>query len=201
MLNITNGPSSALAAPALPAGCRRSSALCASDRATSTVILIPRSGRSLPAAGRDLSRLLGFTSAFLCALCVKSFAFLCAACLQKHQFLFDTNKPFAFILNFSTQRKQSTSFFLFDTNERSPIIAEKRSNCHSEGGFCPRNLLFPLHTYEKQIPLCVSRPPNGGGQEKARDSVRDDARSIFCLQMLQPSPGAKHQGRVVNEHI
>jgi hypothetical protein len=26
----------------------------------------------------------------------------------------------------------------------------------------------------KQIPLCVPRPPNCGGQEKARDSVRDD---------------------------
>ena len=29
---------------------------------------------------------------------------------------------------------------------------------------------------EKQIPLCVPRPPNCGGPEKARDSVRDDTR-------------------------
>src|SRR5271163_1705426 len=28
----------------------------------------------------------------------------------------------------------------------------------------------------KQIPLCVPRPPNCGGKEKARDSVRDDTR-------------------------
>jgi hypothetical protein len=27
---------------------------------------------------------------------------------------------------------------------------------------------------EKQIPHCVPRPPNCGGKEKARDSVRDD---------------------------
>jgi hypothetical protein len=37
--------------------------------------------------------------------------------LQNRQFLFDTNKSFSFTTNFSTQRKQSTSFFLFNTNE------------------------------------------------------------------------------------
>jgi hypothetical protein len=46
--------------------------------------------------------------------------------LQYRQFLFDTNKPFSFITNFSTHTKQSTSFFLFDTNERLRI-ADHRS--------------------------------------------------------------------------
>jgi len=32
------------------------------------------------------------------------------------------------------------------------------------------------HKRRKQIPLCVPRPPNCGGKEKARDSVRDDTR-------------------------
>ena len=30
---------------------------------------------------------------------------------------------------------------------------------------------------EKRIPLCVPRPPNCGGKEKARDRVRDDTVS------------------------
>jgi hypothetical protein len=41
--------------------------------------------------------------------------------LQNRQFLFDTNKPFSFNTKFSACRKQSTSFFLFDTNDRSQI--------------------------------------------------------------------------------
>jgi len=32
------------------------------------------------------------------------------------------------------------------------------------------------HPRRKQIPLCIPRPPNCGGKEKARDSVRDDSR-------------------------
>jgi hypothetical protein len=50
----------------------------------------------------------------------------CTGGLQYRQFLFDTNKPFSFITNFSTHTKQSTSFFLFDTNERLQI-ADHRS--------------------------------------------------------------------------
>jgi hypothetical protein len=42
----------------------------------------------------------------------------CAGRLQNRQFLFDTNKSFSFTANFSAHRKQSTSFFLFNTNER-----------------------------------------------------------------------------------
>jgi hypothetical protein len=45
----------------------------------------------------------------------------CAACLQNRQFLFDTNKSFSPNTNFSTYRKQSTSYFLFNTNQRSRI--------------------------------------------------------------------------------
>ena len=44
-----------------------------------------------------------------------------AARLQNHQFLFDTNERFSPNTNFATQTKQSTSFFLFDTNDRSLI--------------------------------------------------------------------------------
>jgi hypothetical protein len=42
----------------------------------------------------------------------------CAGRLQNRQFLFDTNKSFSFTTNFSPYRKQSTSFFLINTNER-----------------------------------------------------------------------------------
>jgi hypothetical protein len=88
------------------------------------------------------------TSAFLCVLCVKSFALLSAASPQNRQFLFNTNEP---LPNFATRTKQTTSpfpfaadklvfrtsnlairtkqitssqittFFLFNTNERSLI--------------------------------------------------------------------------------
>jgi hypothetical protein len=40
---------------------------------------------------------------------------------RQHRFLFDTNEPFSRILNFATNTKQSTSLFLFDTNEQSRI--------------------------------------------------------------------------------
>ncbi len=39
----------------------------------------------------------------------------------KRQFLFNTNEPLSRSRNFATLTKQSTSFFLFSTNERSPI--------------------------------------------------------------------------------
>jgi hypothetical protein len=38
---------------------------------------------------------------------------------------------------------------------------------------------------EKQIPLCIPRPPNCGGKENARDSVRDDTFVSFS-QALKP---------------
>jgi hypothetical protein len=50
----------------------------------------------------------------------------CAGRHQNRQFLFDTNKSFSFTTNFSTYRKQSTSFFQFNTNERSRIT-DRRS--------------------------------------------------------------------------
>jgi len=124
--NITVGRSSALS-PALPVVGRRSSAFCASDHATSIVILSPaplfHAGRRispaflsavcLPQAG--LSPSFSVLSAFLCVLCVKSFAFLYAPCPQNHQFLFNTNEP---LPNFATHTKQTTSFFLFDAGKR-----------------------------------------------------------------------------------
>jgi len=79
----------------------RSSALRASDHAPSIVILRPA---LLFHAGRRISP-----------------AFFGTLDPPKPQFLFDTNKPFAFTTNFSARRKQSTSFFLFDTNEPSQI--------------------------------------------------------------------------------
>jgi len=33
-------------------------------------------------------------------------------------------------------------------------------------------------SYEKQIPLCVPRPPECDGKEKARDCVRDDTACL-----------------------
>jgi hypothetical protein len=48
-----------------------------------------------------------------------------AACLQKRQFLFSTNEAFSRGSNFATATKQSTSFFLFSTNERSPIATHQ----------------------------------------------------------------------------
>jgi hypothetical protein len=37
---------------------------------------------------------------------------------------------------------------------------------------------------KKQFPLGVARPPQCGGKEKARDSVRDDAWS--CISSIGP---------------
>jgi hypothetical protein len=39
-----------------------------------------------------------------------------------------------------------------------------------------REYFLPVHTREKQIPLCVPRSPNCGGKENARDSVRDNTQ-------------------------
>jgi hypothetical protein len=48
-----------------------------------------------------------------------------AACLQKRQFLFNTNEAISRSLNFVTTTKQSALFFLFNTNERSPITTHQ----------------------------------------------------------------------------
>src|SRR5271156_1151684 len=45
--------------------------------------------------------------------------------LLKLQFLFSTNGPFPVSSNFATHTKQSTSFFLFSTNERPPITTHQ----------------------------------------------------------------------------
>ena len=97
----------------------RSSAHCAADDAASIVILPALSDCSqgtpapllptLPAAA-GISPSFSVTSAFLCALCVKSVAFRSTACPQNRQFLFNTNEP---LPNFATRTKQTTSPFPF----------------------------------------------------------------------------------------
>jgi hypothetical protein len=54
---------------------------------------------------------------------------------------------------------------------------------------------------EKQIPLCVPRPPKCGGKEKARDSVRDGTRwkllvtlAAVCVADTQPRSGSAASG-------
>ena len=66
-------------------------------------------------AAAGISPSFSVPSAFLCVLCVKSFAFRSAACPQNRQFLFNTNEP---IPNFATRTKQTTSFFPFAADER-----------------------------------------------------------------------------------
>ncbi len=112
---MTPSRSSALS-PALPAG-----RPCASADATRIVILLalsefcagspaplPHAGRSLPAAQAGISP-----------------AFFGALDPSNPQFLFDTNKPFPFTTYFSARSKQSTYFFLFNTNDRSQITAHR----------------------------------------------------------------------------
>jgi hypothetical protein len=98
----------------------RSSALCASHDATGVVIL---SALSDFCEGR-LAPLLLAGPAYLPQAEISP-AFLCAARLAKPEFLFDTNKPFPSTTNSSTRRKQSTSIFLFDTNERLQITSHQ----------------------------------------------------------------------------
>ena len=50
---------------------------------------------------------------------------LCTARLQNRQFLCRTNEPFSRSANFATHTQQSTSFFLFNTNERSLITTDQ----------------------------------------------------------------------------
>ena len=91
--------------------------------------------------------------------------------LQKRQFLFDTNKPFGSTTNFSTHTKQSTSFFLFDTNESSPVTThrsqitthESRKNAGTLGPKLPCRLtLRPrLRTMRRmQRKRCPGAPAN-----------------------------------------
>jgi hypothetical protein len=106
----------------------------ASDDAARIVILAaPRDsceGRpapllpALPAAAR-IAPSFSVPSAFLRVLCVKSFALLSAARPQNRQFLFRTNGPFSRSENFATHTKHSTSYFQFDTNERSRITTQQ----------------------------------------------------------------------------
>jgi hypothetical protein len=112
MSNTTSGRSSALS-PALPA-----SRSCASDHATSIVILLALSEFSEGTALSDFCEgrpapLLPASSACLPQAGISP-ALLCALCLPKPQFLFDTNEP---LLNFATHTKQTTSFFLSHANE------------------------------------------------------------------------------------
>jgi hypothetical protein len=46
-------------------------------------------------------------------------------------------------------------------------------------------LVLRLRPRRKQIPLCVPRPPNHGGKEKARDFVRDDTLTRRRYGLLQ----------------
>jgi len=99
----------------------RFSALCATRDATSIVILPAQSdfceGRqgTLMHAGPAWLSQGGISAAFFCTLR-----------LRKHQFLFDTNERFSLSANFATPTKQSTSFFLFSTNERPPITTHRQ---------------------------------------------------------------------------
>jgi hypothetical protein len=54
-------------------------------------------------------------------------------------------------------------------------------------------------TREKQIPRCVPRPPNCGGKEKARDSVRDDTRSSLAWS-LWLKPFVIHAHNILGSH-
>jgi hypothetical protein len=54
-----------------------------------------------------------------------------AACPQNRQFLFDTNERLSRNPDFATRTKQSTSFFLFDTNEKSPITTDQSLITHT----------------------------------------------------------------------
>src|SRR5580658_4402970 len=81
--------------------------------------------------------------------------------LPKRQFLFNTNEPFSRSANFATHTKQSTSFFLFSTNERSPIF-------HHASRIT--NHLFPIRCEEGTDVICCaiesrtqSRFCHGGG--------------------------------------
>jgi hypothetical protein len=47
---------------------------------------------------------------------------------------------------------------------------------------------------EKQIPFCVPRPPNCGGEEKARDSVRNDTVNVWP-QLVRDYEG-KVEGKI-----
>src|SRR5580692_1004978 len=149
----------------------RCSAHCAADDAASIVILPALSDCSqgtpapllptLPAAA-GISPSFSVTSAFLCALCVKSVAFRSTACPQNRQFLFNTNEP---LPNFVTRTKQTTShvpfvanrclshtsnlaihtkqitssqittLLLFDTNERSRITPHQSLITNATGAF------------------------------------------------------------------
>jgi hypothetical protein len=54
-----------------------------------------------------------------------------AASLQNRQFLFDTNERLSRNPDFATRTKQSTSLFLFSTNEKSPISTDQSLITHT----------------------------------------------------------------------
>jgi hypothetical protein len=53
------------------------------------------------------------------------------ACPQNRQFLFNTNERLSRNPNFATRTKQSTSLFLFSTNEKSPISTDQSLITHT----------------------------------------------------------------------
>ena len=131
--------------------------LCASDPAASIVIPLALSifcegtPAPLPTAGPSaagISPSFSVTSAFLCALCVKSFPFLSTGCPQNRQFLFDTNEP---LPNFVTHTKQTTSFPLFD----SYICLSRTSNLpiHTRQTTSLQNTSFFLFSTNERPPI------------------------------------------------
>ena len=99
----------------------------------------------------------------------------------KRQLLFNTNESFAFISNFSTLTKQSTSFFLFNTNERSPITTHQSLLRDSSTGRRPRCALVYTHPTSTAHQLVVGwrAMECPGSAQRGRD-VAPSCKRLRC---------------------
>jgi hypothetical protein len=98
-----------------------------------------------------------------------------AARLQNRQFLFRTNKPFSFATNFAIRTKQSTSFFLFNTNERLQVTSHP-----------------PLFTSFRELCGSAEPRPSSFGTSCTRSGLTPPPRLRTMRRMRQkPCPGGR----------
>ena len=95
--------------------------------------------------------------------------------LENHQFLFDTNEPSPPIINFVIHTKQSTSFFLFNTNERLQITSHR-----------------PLFTSFRELRSSAEPRPSGFDRSWTPSGLTPPSRLRTMRRMRQkPCPGGR----------
>ena len=99
--------------------------------------------------------------------------------LENQQFLFDTNETSPPIINFVIHTKQSTSFFLFNTNERLQITSHPPLFT-TFGELCSRAKTLPSGLRHISTPSGLTPPSRLRTMRRMRQKRRPGARAEIC---------------------